>query len=928
MNALPEQGQYILYSGLINSTKPEAISISSYLKEKGFDYLKRGFRNFEEYPPEIISNKINENFISLGFNRGDVIVNFKKTVTTPGIYSFTMDLNPYKGSSFGDEIINSLWPKENYHATFFIFFMEIKFDIEVSEQSKNIRNIIQRKGDEKNGIYALAHKNIDDTVYLIAKESPVSLHTFPSAKIDLSLSGSYPPNISITQTDFYGLSDNLLNSVFCMFKGNTGGGGKYVFDLQADLQEKIGNVFHSNFCNDEFHFNVIGDIDIFPNKISVVSVGGEISMRLTTSGDARFNNLSVYGDDAKILNLEIKNNILLGKAPEKPGQYSFTVSAKDELDNRGGREYILTVLPQLSLSPQKANLPKAVLNKKYSVQFDLTDHVRKASFSLKGKYPKGLRISNNGLLSGIPKESGDWELTISAIVKEPDNTEFVLEKKYHLLVDSKYDHEVKNMGRWVTGNFKRYNLDVPFKLDPDIGVEVMLNNMPSWLQFSDDYKSVSGTPGLADWTGKEIFLIFDFFPDVSGGVIVEETYSLYVSSNDISITPSSLSPGKIGSLYKEPLSTKQNIFEPTFLLLNKEAQDIGLSVIVKDGRSFISGIIKRTKLTRVPIEVKVQSGYGDEGSIKYYLDLDRDIQLDIFPPKDIYIDEEAEVVIKINESSFDILPEDFSLNLISMMTIHTEPSLRLYKKSDGREWLLKATFHFSGIHKFGIEVKSGEKIMCVREVTLKVRSNLEIETVPKHLPLGNVNTPYRRVEIKCIGAASGEINYKEYGLSDDWHFQQKNNTAYIFGTPRKPSPVSFVVAASDSTGAIAMSQQIIDVSGPPVGVNQHVNVRNDRSVVVILTSSNSAIDFINRATSASFVVIGNDSSVNVKNSGKVIEKNGVSIGEIIGPDNNGVILSTFLFDKSQVHGHFSIHYVLSNRYGNSPPYLLDFSILL
>ncbi|MCE2004060.1 hypothetical protein [Enterobacter asburiae] len=928
MNALPEQGQYILYSGLINSPTPEKISIASYLKEKGFDYLKHRFRNFEDYPPEIISDNIKNNFISLEFKRGDIIVNFKKTVTTPGIYSFTVDLNPYKGSSFGDKIVGKLFPDEYYYATFFICFMEINFSIAMNETSKNIRNIIQRKGDEKNGIYVLAHKNIDETVYLIATESPVSLRALPGTKkIDLSLSGSYPQNISITQTDFYGISTNLLNSVFCMFSGNTGGGGKYVFDLQADFQEKIGNVFHSNTFNEGFHFNVIGDIDIFPYNIPMVSVGREISMRLTTSGDARFNNLSVDGEHAKTLNLEIKNNILSGKAPEKPGQYSFTVSAKDELDNEGVREYILTVQPQLSLSPQKANLPRAILNKKYSVQFSLTDHVRKACFSLKGKYPKGLSISNNGLLSGVPKESGDWELIISVVVKEPDNTEFVLDKKYHLLVDSKYDHEVKNMGRWVTGNFKRYNIDVPFKLDPAMGVEVMTNNMPSWLQFSDDYKNLSGTPGLADWTGKEIFLILDFFPEGSG-ITVEETYSLYVSSNNISITPSSLSPGKIGSLYKEPLSTKQSIFEPTFILLNKEAKDIGLSVIVKDGRSFISGIIKRTKLIRVPVEIKVKSGYGDEGSIRYYLDLDRDIQLDIFPPKHIYVGEEAEIAIKINESSLELLPEDYSLNLISMGTIHAEPSLRLYKKSDGREWLLNATFHLSGVHKFGIEVKSGEKIMCVREVTLKVRSDLEIETVPKHLPLGNVNTPYGMVEIKCIGAASGEINYKEYGLPDDWHFQQKNNTAYIFGTPRKPSSISFIVAASDSTGAMAMSQQIIDISGPPVGVNRHINVQNGRSVILILTFSNTVVDLINRATSASFIMTDNDSSVNVTDAGKVIERNGVPIGKIIGPDNNGVIFSIFSFDKSQVHGHFSIHYVLSNRYGNSQPYLLDFSISL
>ncbi len=102
----------------------------------------------------------------------------------------------------------------------------------------------------------------------------------------------------------------------------------------------------------------------------------------------------------------------LSGTPTTPGTYNFVVSVVDANGCTGNTNYSLVVTcPTITVNP--ASLPNGVVGRAYSQQLSQSGGTAPATFTqTAGTLPTGLTLSNAGLLSGLPTETGSFTFTV------------------------------------------------------------------------------------------------------------------------------------------------------------------------------------------------------------------------------------------------------------------------------------------------------------------------------------------------------------------------------------------------------------------------------------------------------------------------------------------------------------------------------------
>jgi uncharacterized repeat protein (TIGR01451 family) len=104
---------------------------------------------------------------------------------------------------------------------------------------------------------------------------------------------------------------------------------------------------------------------------------------------------------------------LLSGTPTEAGDFPITVTATDNEGATGSRDYTLTInsAPPLTVMPE--TLPGGYVTADYSVQLTAVNGTEPYTFSLQdSNLPTWLALSDQGLLSGTPDETGTWNFTI------------------------------------------------------------------------------------------------------------------------------------------------------------------------------------------------------------------------------------------------------------------------------------------------------------------------------------------------------------------------------------------------------------------------------------------------------------------------------------------------------------------------------------
>lgn len=920
---LPDAGVYYLYGCPINTAVNKKISILKYLKEKGWDFYKYDKEYYDGTLPYVVEKDL-PGEVKIEFTSDDILINFSEKIKQRGLYKLVLNCDPqyrmYMGG-FRAGVLNIIAPayKYAYYATFYVYIFDVDIVFFTDKESKEVKSILQSDSVNLNEISLFAHRNIPAGISAAMETNPpvppFISHLFKSSFGPVTITGGgYPKSMYITQNDFYGISVAFLNTIMINFAGNTGGGGLYNLTLGLEINSVI--------YKKTLVMRIVGDIDIQPLKIPVLSPGENFSVNLQCSGEIKYSHFSLSGEDVNALSLTLNKGVLHGVAPKYPGEYTFNLNVKDDAGNRGERNFTAIVLPELSILPLNNNLPKAILNKKYSARFTLINSFGKVNLSLTAGYPKGLSLSNDvpGLFEGTPQESGDFNFNVAWDI---NNGERKIQKTYHLTVDSQFDGEHKDMGVWLTGEEKSFKIDIPYELDPIDGIEVLTNNLPSWLQFSSDYKYLSGTPKLSDWTGKKIFMVFSFMP-MNDGDIIRESYELYVASNCISIYPQELRAVQIEDEYNELLSVDK-ILKPTYTIMNAEAKGLGFEIkSTEDGRSYLSGVIKGTKLLEANVKIKVTSPSGDYGYKDYKVRINRNLKIEPTELPRAFVNEQYSCPITINSQHPKWLPNDLSLLVTTTDSAPIHSEIKIDKIEN-----MKSTINFytkiPGVHSFSISVFSGKTLIFVQKYNLIVNSELGIEKTPNLMPQGFLDKKYPDVKFSCTGAASGKVLYSIIGLPGNFTFSQRNNIAHLTGTPIVTGSFDIVISATDSTGQLTMDKEVIDIMGPPKGMNQVINAKK-RVVRVKLNAENIYANYINAANAASFVPLSNNPLLKFSEGDRLMFSDDLVCAKIDSPDPYGDIWALFSFGRKFIGGSFTIHFILKNKFGSSSPYLLTINV--
>jgi hypothetical protein len=100
-------------------------------------------------------------------------------------------------------------------------------------------------------------------------------------------------------------------------------------------------------------------------------------------------------------------------APALAGRFSFTLTVTDSEGRTKNTDVTLVVAKPLTFS--KAKLRTAKAGWPYRAKVLFTGGVAPLNWTIRGKVPKGLKVTKTGLLLGTPKAAGTYRFTVSAV---------------------------------------------------------------------------------------------------------------------------------------------------------------------------------------------------------------------------------------------------------------------------------------------------------------------------------------------------------------------------------------------------------------------------------------------------------------------------------------------------------------------------------
>ncbi len=154
-----------------------------------------------------------------------------------------------------------------------------------------------------------------------------------------------------------------------------------------------------------------GSISINPATLPVANVNLVYSQTLTPVGGTGPYSFSLNSGSLPA-GVTLSSAGVLSGTPTETGDFTFDVLVTDANQCQGRREYTLSVIPCTPITVNPTSIPKGLLGVPYNQTFTQTGAIGTTTFSLTGTLPAGLSFSN-GSLSGVPTESGTFNITVS-----------------------------------------------------------------------------------------------------------------------------------------------------------------------------------------------------------------------------------------------------------------------------------------------------------------------------------------------------------------------------------------------------------------------------------------------------------------------------------------------------------------------------------
>ncbi|MGH9533729.1 MAG: putative Ig domain-containing protein [Terriglobales bacterium] len=248
--------------------------------------------------------------------------------------------------------------------------------------------------------------------------------------------------------------------------------------------------------------------------------------------------------------LTLTNGVLSG-TPTTAGSSTFAVEAADSAGNIVSQQYTVTINSNLVITTD--SLPEATTNEAYSQTFTAVNGDTPYSWSVTGgSLPAGMSLSSAGVLSGTPTAAGtsNFTVTVTGVNKGlTDSAAFTLTTAPLTISTT----SLPNAGVGVA-----YSQTITMANGaPSFTFTVSKGSLPAGVTMSSD-GVMSGTPTTAG--------ISNFTIHVTDGDGQTATQALSITVGGITISPTSLPNGAVGTGYFQALTITNGVSPYTFAL--------------------------------------------------------------------------------------------------------------------------------------------------------------------------------------------------------------------------------------------------------------------------------------------------------------------------------------------------------------------------
>jgi uncharacterized protein YhjY with autotransporter beta-barrel domain len=304
------------------------------------------------------------------------------------------------------------------------------------------------------------------------------------------------------------------------------------------------------------------------------------------------------------LTLNTSTGVISG-TPTTAGPANFTIGATDAHGNTGSQAYSINIgVAPLTINP--ATLPPATQGTAYSQTITASNGVAPYTYAiLSGALPSGLTLNtSSGVISGTPTVSGAFPFTVQATdSNSPANTgthAYTLNVGSNVLTVNPSSLPAGTQGTTYNQTVSATGGTGPYTFSVASGA------LPAGLTLNTSTGAITGTPTGSGTSN------FTIAAADSVGNVGSRAYSVPIGTNLLTLSPSSLPAGVLGTTYNQTVAASGGTAPYTYSL-SSGALPAGLTLNTSTGA--ITGVPTTSGLSN--FTVKAVDSLGNVGTHAY-----------------------------------------------------------------------------------------------------------------------------------------------------------------------------------------------------------------------------------------------------------------------------------------------------------------------